>query len=78
MVLLFQDRTKEQALSVLKSSLKDTPIPNWREDPICTALLECYDHFDPVVDSFADVLIQSVMGAVLCWAGQPGLRACCT
>lgn len=73
MVLLFQDRTKEQALSVLRSSLKGTPIPHWRDDPICAALLGCYDQFDPVVDGFADALIRGVTGAVLCWAGQPEL-----
>ena len=73
MVLLFQDRTKEQALSLLRSSLKDTPIPHWRGDPICAALLGCYDQFDPVVDGFSDMLIRSVTSAVLCWAGQPEL-----
>lgn len=73
MVLLFQDRTKEQALSMLRSALKDTPIPHWRGDPICAALLGCYDQFDPVVDGFADALIRGVTGAVLCWAGQPEL-----
>jgi len=71
MVLLFQDRTKEQALSMLTSSLKDTPIPHWRGDPICAAVLNCYDTFDPIVNSFSDVLIQSVMGAALRWAGKP-------
>ena len=73
MVLLFQDRTKEQALSVLRSSLRDTPVPHWRSDPICAALLGCYDQFDPVVDGFSDMLIQCVTSAVLCWAGQPEL-----
>lgn len=71
MVLLFQDRTKEQALSALCSALEDTPIPHWRENPICAALLESYDHFAPIVDGFSHTLIQSVMGTVLRWAAQP-------
>ena len=70
MVLLFQNRSKEQALFVLRNSLMDTPIPHWRDDPVCAALLGCYEQFDPVVDGFDDALIRGVTSAVLCWAGQ--------